>query len=365
MTFNIYPYFLINIKSAFHRDGDRITMTIYDIAEKCGYSIATISKVLNNYPGVSEKAKKVVNAVIEETGYSPSHYARTLATQRSWIIGILFSEERELGIINPHFNKILQSFQQQIGEFGYDTLFLQTNSKDEKRTLLDRCLSRGVDGVLIAGGMSFNDEVSSVIESDLPKVSVETIYKGVDTVISDNRLGSMQALEHLYLLGHRKIALITSDREASFAAKVRYNTYSKFHEKKNLEINPNFFVEAKKYTKQAGEEAVEKLLAQCWEDMPTAIYAAYDEYVAAAVKLLTNQGFRIPEDISIIGFDDLPLCEYVTPSITTIRQNRNDIGKEAAKVLNSIILGDISEFGKVTHIPTTLVIRETTRKLKE
>ncbi len=338
-------------------------LTIYDISNITGYSISTVSKVINNYYGVSEKAKKAINKAIEETGYTPSHYARTLATQRSWLIGVIYSEEKGLGIVHPHFNKILQSFQFNIGQYGYDTIFLNNSSGSGKMSLLDKCNSRGVDGVIIAGSIKFNDSVQCVLESDLPKVSVETIYPDVCTIISDNRMGTLQALEHLYLLGHRKIAHIASNIKESIAAKERYEAYIEFMDKKGLERKEAYFAEAVKYTRESGEQAVRKLLSQCWDDMPTAIYAAYDEYVAAAVSVLTSQGFRIPEDISLVGFDDLPLCEYVSPAITTVHQDRDSIGREAAKILSSIIAGEgIYEPG-VTRIPTSLVVRRTTRKL--
>lgn len=339
------------------------TMTIYDISKKTGYSIATISKVLNNYHGVSEKAKQVINQAIEETGYTPSHYARTLATQRSWLIGVLFSEEKGLGIVHPHFNKILQSFQYHIGKYGYDTIFLNDTYGDKKMSLLDKCKSRGVDGVIIAGSIRFNEAIQSILESDIPKVSVETVYPNVRTIISDNRMGTMQALEHLYLLGHRKIAHIASNLQGSMSAKERYDTYMEFMKKKGLEIKPEFIVEANKYNEESGEKAVQQLLSQCWEDMPTAIFAAYDEYVAAAMEIFTSQGFRIPEDISIVGFDDLPLCEYVKPSITTIHQNRDIIGQEAARILSSLIAGEELTEPDILKIPTKLVVRQTTRKL--
>jgi DNA-binding LacI/PurR family transcriptional regulator len=338
-------------------------MTIYDISKKTGYSIATVSKVLNNYHGVSDKAKQVINQVIEETGYTPSHYARTLATQRSWLIGVLFSEEKGLGIVHPHFNKMLQSFQLHIGKYGYDTIFLNDTYGEKQMTLYDKCKSRGVDGVIIAGSMRFSEAIESVLESDLPKVSIETIYPNVRTIISDNRMGTMQALEHLYLLGHRKIAHIASNLIGSMSAKERYDAYIEFMKKKGLEIRPDFIVEANKYNEESGEQAIRQLLSQCWEDMPTAIFAAYDEYVAAAMEIFTSQGFSIPEDISIVGFDDLPLCEYVKPSITTVHQNRDIIGKEAARILSSLIAGEEAAEPEVLRIPTNLVVRHTTKKL--
>lgn len=337
-------------------------LTIYDISKMTGYSISTVSKVLNNYYGVSEKAKKVIKNAIEETGYTPSHYARTLATQRSWLIGVIYSEEKGLGIVHPHFNKILQGFQANIGCYGYDTIFFNNSDIPGKTSLMDKCNSRGVDGVLIAGSIKFNDSVQCVLDSNLPKVSVETAYPNVCTVISDNRMGTLQALEHLYLLGHRKIAHIAADLKRSIAAKERYEAYKEFMEKKGLECKNTYIVEAKKYTRESGEQAVRQLLGQCWDDMPTAIFAAYDEYVAAAVSVLNSQGFRIPEDISLVGFDNLPLCEYVTPGITTVHQNRDDIGKEAAKILSNIIAGEETHEPGIIRIPTDLIIRQTTRK---
>lgn len=338
-------------------------ITIYDISEKTGYSIATVSKVLNNYSGVSEKAKKAVNEAIAETGYTPNHYARTLATQRSWLIGILFSEEKGLGIVHPHYNKILQSFQTNIGAYGYDTIFLNNSMSVTETTLLNKCRARGVDGVLMAVGKKFDDTIEEVLASDIPKVSVETVYPGAHTVISDNRMGTMQALEYLYMLGHRKIAHIASSLSSSMAAKERYDAYMEFMREKELECKPSYFVEAKRYTKEAGEEAVYQLLSQCWDDMPTAIFASYDEFVAVASSVLTGQGFRVPEDISLIGFDDIPLCEYVSPSITTVRQNRDVIGREAARILSSIIAGENPGVPEIIRIPTSLVVRQTTRRI--
>lgn len=257
----------------------------------------------------------------------------------------------------------MESFQSGIGTYGYDTIFLNNSMADRKTNLLNRCKARGVDGVLIAGGKKFNDVIQCVLDSDIPKVSVETVYPKVKTIISDNRMGTLQALEYLYLLGHRKIAHIGSNVSESLAAYERYNAYKEFLEEKRLKYKSSYYVEAKRYTKQAGEEAVHQLLSQCWGDMPTAIFASYDEFVAGACNVFYNQGFRVPEDISLVGFDDLPFCEYVTPSITTIRQNRDLIGKEAARVLNDIIAGDSINEPDIIRIPTNLVARQTTRRI--
>ena len=339
-------------------------ITIYDIAKKTGYSIATVSKVINNYTGVSEKARNTIKRAIEEMDYTPNNYARTLATQRSWLIGVLFSEEKGLGIVHPHYSRILQSFQATIGNYGYDTLFLNNMWGGKKTSVLDHCKSRGVDGVVIAGSNNFTPTIQCVLDSDIPKVSVETIYSHVHTIISDNRMGTLQALEHLFFLGHRKIAHIASPLDGS-AGWERHEAYKEFMGKKGLPYKKSYFVEASKYTNEAGADAITRLLEQCWDDMPTAIYASYDEYVSAAITVLASRGFRIPEDMSLVGFDDLPLAEYVTPAITTIHQNRYDIGSKAAGILAQIIAEEPIDEPYIVRIPTKLKVRQTTKRLKE
>ncbi len=339
--------------------------TIYDISKKTGFSISTVSKVMNNYSGVSETTKKIIEAAIKEMNFTPNTTARTLATKKSWLIAIIFGEEKGYGITHPHFSGILKGFQEKVATYGYDTVFLNSFMGEKKLSYLDHCKFRNVDGVFVALSSKFTEDVTSLFNSNLPIISVETVYPGVPTVISDNKYGSLQALEHLYLLGHRKIAHIASSISGDvLSGKERHDAYVDFLKENNLEYNPRYVVEACQYTREAGIVAINRLLQQCWDDLPTAIFTSYDDYAAACIDVLAERGFSVPEDISVVGFDDAPYSSYIKPGLTTVRQDRNEIGVKAAQILINIIEKKEVEVPDVTRIPTHLTVRQTTIRKK-
>ena len=337
-------------------------VTIYDIAAKTGLSAATVSKVFNNYVGVSSKTREVVLQAAKDMDYMPNTNARALVTKKSWLISLLFSEDIGSGIAHPHFSGILQSAITQVQGHGYDVVFVNKRLGQDDVSYLDHCRYRGVDGVLIAAGSHFTDEIQCVLDSEYTCVSVEEIYPGRHTVISDNFSGTMQALEYLYFLGHRKIAHIAGPKKR-LAGRERYEAYVSFLSQKGIPYNPKYVVEAEYFRKDEGFKATTELLQQCWDDMPTAIFAAYDELACAAKTVLLSRGFRVPKDMSIIGFDDLPIAE--TPGITTIRQDRRLIGQMAGDMLVKLIEGgDVGE-PMVHLLPTKLITRESCARIAE
>lgn len=339
--------------------------TIYDVSKKTGFSIATVSKVINNYTGVSPKTRKLIEEAIKELDFTPNTTARTLATKKSWLIAIILGEESGFGITHPHFSDILKGFQEKSATYGYDTVFLNSFMGEKKMSYLEHCKYRNVDGVLVAQNAKFTENISSLLNSEIPIVSVETEYPEIPTVISDNKLGAKQALEHLYLLGHRKIAHISSPTARdSQAGRERYEAYVEFLEENNLEFNARYVAEATRYNPSAGEVAANKLLQQCWDDLPTAIFTSSDGYALACINVLKERGFLVPEDISVVGFDDLPYISYIKPGLTTVRQDRNEIGQKAAKILVDIIeKKDIAP--GIVRIPTELIVRQTTKRYRE
>ena len=322
-------------------------------------SPATVSKVFNSYSGVSQRTRDKVLREAKELGYTPNNQARTLATKKSWSISLLFSEDLGSGIAHAHFGRILQSFVSRVQNLGYDVVFVNNRLG---HSYLDHCRYRGVDGALIAAGPHFTEEIQCVLDSDYTCVSVEEIYPDTYTVICDNYMGAMQALEHLYFLGHRKIAHLAGPGR-NIAGKERYKAYLEFHEKKGLPVNPKYVAEADKFVHEAGLLAATELMQRCWDDPPTAIFAAYDELAVALRTVLLERGFRIPGDISLIGFDDLPMAEYL--GITTIHQDRVAIGTRAADLLVRLIGGEPVDEQLVTRIPTALVVRDSCARIGE
>lgn len=339
-------------------------VTIYDVAKEAGCSPATVSKAFNNYKSVSEKTYQKIMEVADRLGYTPNNSARALATKKTWLIGVLLSEELHSGITHPHFSEILQSFNTRVGEYGYDIVFVSKRLGNKEASYLEHCLYRGVDGVLLAVGAKFTDEIQCILDSDLKCVSVERIYPNKYTVISDNRMGSLQALEYLYFLGHRKIAHIACPLD-SVAGKERYDAYKEFLNMKGIDFNPKYVVEAKDFTHEAGKEAALELLQNSFDDLPTAVYIAYDDIAYVAMTTFQEKGFRIPDDISVVGFDNIKLAGFTTPPLTTIEQDRVAIGRKAADILVSLIEEKSIDEPYEIRIPTKLIMRNSCIRITE
>lgn len=327
--------------------------TIYDVARKSGYSITTVSKVLNNYPNVSERAKEKVRMVVKEMGYMPNSSAKTLASKRSNLIGVVFSEELDVGIAHPYFNEIIESFKKQIELYNYDLLFVSRNI-DTDQSYYDHLRHRGVDGVIVVVADMEKVE-KELIGSDIPAVFIDIDIKNTNVVYSDNTMGSMLAVDYLYELGHRKIAHITGE-STNFSAMKRIQGFQKAVEKNQLQIPNNYIVNGGYFSYEGGRVAMKQLLML--EDRPTAVYVSGDEMAIGAIQTVKDFGLRVPEDISIIGFDDISIAKYLDPPLTTIRQEKSIIGKQAALLLLAEINDEIKNY-KSEVIPVSLMKRGT------
>ncbi|HYE82232.1 MAG TPA: LacI family DNA-binding transcriptional regulator [Clostridia bacterium] len=331
-------------------------VTIYDIAKMVGCAPSTVSKAFNNYNGVNKKTYQKIMETAESLGYTMNNSARALATKKTWLIGVLFCEDAGTGIAHQHYSTILQGFRSRAGECGYDVVFLNKRFGNKEASFLEHCIYRGVDGVLIAVGAKYEHEIRDVLESDIKRVSVESMYKKTPLVVSDNKMGSMQALEYLYFLGHRKIAHIACPLW-SVAGNERYEAYKEFLKLKGLEENPKYIVETGSYAFEEGSKAAAELIQRCWGDLPTAVYAGYDDIAWTAMTTFQAHGFRVPDDISIVGFDDVTVSAYTTPTMTTVSQDRIAIGQKAADVLIQSIENREMDAPAELRVPTKLIVR--------
>lgn len=334
--------------------------TIYDIAKKTGFSISTVSKVLNNRSDVGEKTKKIINEAVEELGYFPSSSARTLSTKKSWTIGVVFVEDSGIGMEHPFFNAVIESFKKTAEKEGYDLLFASNNIGNETRTYLDHFIYRGVDGVVVVCSAMNTPDVDLLMESDLPSVVIDLDTRGVSVVYSDNIYGSELAVKYLHSLGHRKIAHIAGSNNV-YVGMQRRQGYINTMKKYELTIADDYIVDGGFFTFEGGKTAMEKLLKL--EDRPTAVYVAGDLMAIGAIAAIKEKGLSVPEDISIVGFDDIQIAKYMTPGLTTIKQDTSLIGKTAANLLISQINEKKKQFMSV-KIPVSLVERDSCRPIK-
>ncbi|WEG15204.1 LacI family DNA-binding transcriptional regulator [Alkalihalophilus pseudofirmus] len=333
--------------------------TIYDIAKKTGYSISTVSKVLNNYSDVGEKAKRIINEAVEELGYYPSSSARTLSTKKSWTIGVVFVEDSGIGIEHPFFNAVIESFKKAAEKEGYDLLFASNKIGTEQRSYLDHFLYRGVDGVVVVCSTMDSPDLDILMESDLPSVVIDLDTRGASVVFSDNIHGSELAVDHLYELGHRKIAHIAG-HNSLYVGVHRLKGYIQAMNKHNLNIPDEYIADGGYFTFESGKKAMEDLLKL--EDRPTAVYAAGDLMALGAITAIQEQGLSVPNDISVIGFDDIQIARYMTPGLTTIKQDTFLIGKTAAGLLLEQI-NDKKKHYMSIKIPVTLIERNSCRPI--
>lgn len=334
--------------------------TIYDVAKRSGYSIGTVSKVLNNYPNISEETKRKVRVVVEELGYIPDSSARTLAIKKSNMIGVVFSEALNMGMAHPFFSEVIEGFKKQVELYHYDLLFVSRNI-NSNQNYHDHLKHRGVDGVVVINSLSEDEEIKMFNDSNLPAVFIDIHIENANVVYSDNSSGCGLAIDYLYSLGHRKIANIAGASE-SFTGAQRIRGFEKAIRKYGLSIPKNYIVDGGYFSFEGGRTAMLKLLAL--PDRPTAVFVAGDEMAIAAIKVCKEMGVRIPEDISIIGFDDISLAKHIEPSLTTIRQDKDRLGRQAA----TLLLNEINELSKEQHtsiLPVRLEKRNSCRSFNE
>lgn len=304
--------------------------TIYDLAKITGFSITTVSKALNNYKDVSEKTRAKILQAAAEMDYLPNAHAQSLSTKKSWAIGVMFSEANEVGMKHPFFNGIIESFRHATEEHGYDLIFASRNLRNRDMSYLEHFKHRAVDGIVVICSDRMDEQVQELMQSDIPIVVVDMDSANCSVVYSDNTEGARMAVNYLYELGHRHIAHIAGDSSIDAGA-ARVKGYELAMHALDLPIQPGYLVNAGFFSVEEGKQAMEKLLQL--DSPPTAVFVAGDQMAIGAIEAVHEHGLRVPEDISIIGYDDIEMIKYITPKLTTIRQDTDIIGEAAAELL--------------------------------
>ena len=334
--------------------------TIYDIARKTGYSPTTVSKAFNNYSDVREKTRRHILETAKEMGYLPNANARSLTTKRSWTIGILFVEATGAGIRHPYFSAVIESFKKVAVSKGYDLMFISKDVGGRKSSYLEHCKIRGVDGVAVILTSNDDPDFQELLDSGLPCVILDASQGPVHAVYSDNISGSMKAVEYLHSLGHRRIAHI-SGGTGTFAGSTRQQGYEAAMEKLGLEIGEGYIADSGFFSMESGYDAMKVLMDL--ECPPTAVYAAGDLLALGAVRAVKDRGLRVPDHYSVIGFDDIEMAKYLTPALTTIRQDTDRLGRTAADILTAAIENNGGAVQSV-QLPVELIIRESCRPVE-
>lgn len=305
-----------------------------DISKICGVSIATVSKALNDQNDIGADTKERIRQVARELGYFPNSSARALKTKRTYNIGVLFVDEAQSGLTHDYFANVLNSFKKVVEDKGYDITFINAGTKKNRpMSYLEHCRYRGFDGVVIACVDFENPEVEELIKSDIPLVTIDHLFYGRAAVISDNVTGMKELLTYIAEQGHRKIAYIHGADSA--VTRSRMSSFYKTAEELGIEIPDGYIKEAAyRSTREAGI-ATEELLAL--PEPPTCIIYPDDFSCFGGINVINEHGLRIPEDISVAGYDGIRIGRHIEPQLTTLRQDTQAIGAKTAEKLIDLI----------------------------
>ncbi|GGH85125.1 LacI family DNA-binding transcriptional regulator [Saccharibacillus endophyticus] len=327
--------------------------SIHDVAKEAGVSVATVSKVINNYPDVSDKTRKKVSQTIKELKYHPNVAARGLVKGRSWTVGVFVTNSFK----NPFVSELLEGIKTALQNSGYDLVLLSTRFDDPGYSFVEHCLSRNVDGV-VGFGVARNDpHLEELLDSDIPTMFVDADIRGrrAGYITTENKAGIMQAVEHLAQLGHSRIAFISGKLDNAVGS-LRHEGFTEGMKKHKLPVHPDY-VRVSDYSMEGGTIAMNDLLTL--KERPTAVVCTSDMMAFGAINVIHRNGLSVPEDISVIGFDNTYYSEIFSPALTTVNQNIPSIGSHAIE--NLIAMIENSDFApSVVTEPSNLIVRCTT-----
>jgi LacI family transcriptional regulator len=332
-------------------------MDIRTIARAANVSIATVSRTINRVPTVNPEIAKRVWEVIHQLDYFPNTQARALVSGRSKIFGLIVSE-----ITNPFFPELIQGFEDIAVEHGYEILVSSTNYDPKRMShCIRRMLERKVEGVAI---MTFGIEeplLDQLAKRNVPLVFIDVGPKrpGISLLKVDYHHGIHQGVQHLAALGHRNIAFI-SGPATLHSAQSRLTAFSTSLKECGVAPHPEWIIEGN-HTMEGGITAMEHLLAANPKKMPTAVMCSNDMTAIGVLHKLYRAGLRVPDDLSVIGFDDIHIAEVTIPPLTTVQMSRFEIARAAVAALRAHVeTADGSAPKRDYKIRTDLIVREST-----
>lgn len=323
--------------------------TIKDVAAIAGISYTTVSHVLNRTRPVSDEVRKKVEAAIAQLDYVPSAVARSLKAKSTATIGLLIPNG-----INPYFAELARGIEDYCERNGFCVILCNSDDNlDKQRNYLRVLLEKRVDG-LIVSSVGGGDSLASV---RTPMVIVDRDLENItaDLVRIDHELGAYLATSHLLDLGHRHIACISGPAETS-VARMRLAGYLRAMQEAGIDVPDSWIVESD-FTGPSGYKAAGSLLEN---DRPTAIFAANDMVGIGVLRAAAERNVRVPADLSVIGFDDIQMSQYVFPALTTVGQSILQLGERAAEVLLKRISTRGDSAVQRLIVAPSIVLREST-----
>jgi len=333
-----------------------LKITIKDIAERANVSISTVSRVLNNKEDVNDNTRKKIKKIIDELGYNPSGIARGLALKKTNTIGLIIPN-----ITNPFFPEVAKGVESRAEELGYSVILYDTDNDFKKeKTALDLMKKNQVDGIVLSFNSVNKNLINKAFDEKLPIVQIDRKINGLKcpSVLIDNFYSGYIAAKYLLDNGHSKIAHITGRKDIINSIE-RLLGYKKAFEEYNIQIKNKYIINGEQ-TIESGYEKMNELLRL--DQIPTAVFVANDLMAIGAYEAIFNNGMNIPEDISIIGHDDINMASIIRPKLTTVMQPKYEMGVNAVDLLVELIREEKEITDKVYK--TRIIERQSVKKIK-
>ncbi|NLC13953.1 MAG: LacI family transcriptional regulator [Chloroflexi bacterium] len=339
-------------------------ITSQDVADLAGVSRTTVSFVLNNEERFAirpETAEKVRSAA-KQLGYYPNASARALASNQTKNIGLIISRAPHYIASDTFLPQILGGLLDALKQNSQGLLLEWVEPGQQLQTYLELTRAHHIDGLIIMTPRLDDPGLKALEETDIPVVIMGYIPgSSLHSVDVDNLTAAETAVCHLIELGHTKIACITNAAFAFSSASQRLDGYKSALQKAGIVFDPQLVREAD-FDIQSGYLEMKSLLDS--EQEFTAVFVASDNVALGAYSALSEAGLSIPDDVSVVGFDDIPLASFVSPALTTVRVPAGKIAQESCYLLMRLMKLDFPE-SRMISLPTTLIIRDSTRKLEE
>ena len=307
-------------------------VSLKDIAKECGVSTATVSKALNGQHDIGEETKARVRETAERMGYFPNAAARALKTNRSYNVGVLFQEEAGSGLTHEYFSGVLNGIKVQVEKMGYDVTFINNSYGVKKTSFFEHCRYRNFEGIVIVCADFASQGVLELMNSAFPVVTIDYTHYNCTAVCSNNVKGMEDLLKYIYQKGHRKIAYIHGQKNSN-VTRERLTSFYRTMEELHIKVNEDYIREAAS--------------------------------LIGGKNVIMERGMHIPEDVSIAGYDGTRISQLSHPRITTIHQDTEEIGREAARRLIDAIEKPRTTLIERVVIEGTLITGQSVGELPE